>query len=185
MIYNTLINNAYTGDIVFNLNDWIFGEGGGEDIFRLLCFLAKGKDVFEFGTFRGKMTHEISKYANKIVTLDIDCSYYQTEHGSSHYVLGEIYKKYKNDNITQLIGDSLKFDFTPYYGKFDLIFIDGNHDYKFVKNDFLNSVKLLKPDGGWIIMDDPGWDGVSKATQELIEEGYNIKNLSDINYFKI
>lgn len=186
MKYQSLINGNNTNDIVFNFDSWVFGDSGrnDSDIQRLLCFLAKEKDVFEFGTFRGKTTYELSKYANRVVTIDIDSYHYQTEHGKSYYTLGEIYKKHEIKNITQLIGDSLKYDFSPYYNQFDLIFIDGNHDYEFVKSDFLTSVKLLKPEGGWIIMDDPSWYGVKKATQELIQEGYDIKSLYDINYFK-
>lgn len=52
---------------------------------------------------------------------------------------------------------------------FDLIYIDGEHQYDFVKNDIEISLSLIKP-GGIICGDDycDSWPGVSKAVNELI-----------------
>ncbi len=34
--------------------------------------------------------------------------------------------------ITQLLGDSLSFDFSPWFNSIDLVLIDGGHEYEVV-----------------------------------------------------
>lgn len=58
--------------------------------------------------------------------------------------------------ITQLYGDSREFDFSPWYGKMDLVFIDANHTYPFVRADSDTAFKLLTL-GGVVIWDDYIW----------------------------
>lgn len=57
-------------------------------------------------------------------------------------------------------------------GKFSFCFIDGDHTYKGVKQDFFNADKVLE-DGGFLMFDDSsdgsGWDGINKVMQEVIE----------------
>lgn len=55
---------------------------------------------------------------------------------------------------------------------FDWVYIDGNHQYEFVKADLETYYPLVKP-GGLIVGDDyamPGWwgDGVERAVNEFI-----------------
>ena len=57
---------------------------------------------------------------------------------------------------------------------FDLVYIDGNHLYEFVKQDLEGALKKTKP-GGYIAGDDygeSGWwqGGVEKAVDEFIQE---------------
>ena len=59
---------------------------------------------------------------------------------------------------------------------FDLIFIDGSHEYAFVKEDFFNCLKIIKPKGA-IVLDDfyhehnwTGKYGVAKAVCEVAKE---------------
>lgn len=49
--------------------------------------------------------------------------------------------------IIELFGNSREFDFSPYYGKIDFIFIDGNHSREFVKSDTENALKMLSAHG--------------------------------------
>jgi len=51
--------------------------------------------------------------------------------------------------------------------QFKFIFIDGKHDYEYVKKDILLWQDLLK-EGGIIAFHDRYFEGVSKATKELI-----------------
>ena len=55
--------------------------------------------------------------------------------------------------IFQLYGDSLRFDFSPYFNKIDLVFIEGAQDYQAVKFDTLNALKMCRP-GGFIVWHD-------------------------------
>lgn len=63
-------------------------------------------------------------------------------------VQNRFYKRsaYK-EKIVEIYGDSLHFDFTPYHGKIDFIFIDGNHSYPYVKSDTENAFKMVSPNG--------------------------------------
>jgi len=53
-----------------------------------------------------------------------------------------------NDSKSEFVVKNLK-----KFEKFDLIFIDGNHDYKSVKSDFNNYINLLNKDGIMIMHD--------------------------------
>ena len=55
----------------------------------------------------------------------------------------------------------------------DLLFIDGNHTYGYVKKDFERYSTLVKP-GGFIILDDyePKWPGVVKFAKEIDSKKY-------------
>ena len=55
--------------------------------------------------------------------------------------------------ITQLCGDSKRFDETPYLKQCDLIFIDGSHAYSYVKNDTEKALRMLR-NGGLILWHD-------------------------------
>jgi predicted O-methyltransferase YrrM len=56
--------------------------------------------------------------------------------------------------ITVLRGESTSFDFSPWYGQMDLVFIDGGHTTKVIASDTLNAFKLLKSSGGIILWHD-------------------------------
>jgi predicted O-methyltransferase YrrM len=57
------------------------------------------------------------------------------------------------DRIQQLYGDSATFDYTPYNGTCDVVFVDGSHALKYVESDTEAAFKLAKP-GGWVIWHD-------------------------------
>jgi len=70
--------------------------------------------------------------------------------------------------IVQLYGDSAKFDFSPYFGTMDLVFVDASHSYEYVLSDSRVARKLLGPAGGVIFWHDYGtWIGVTRALEEL------------------
>jgi hypothetical protein len=39
------------------------------------------------------------------------------------------------------------FAFSPYFGKIDVVFINGNHSYEAVKSDTADVLKMVKPNG--------------------------------------
>ena len=153
----------------------------------LLCALTryiKAKNMFEIGTFDGITTLNLalnSEADARIFTLDLPASLIS----STRFVLSELDKKLADKacpgvkfkgldleyKIEQLMGDSATFDFSPFYQKMDLIFVDGSHQYNYVKVDSENAFKMLRP-GGVIIWDDYAtvhW-GVTKALHELFNE---------------
>lgn len=165
-----------------DIPEFIWGDTNDPEKIELLCKLGYNKNVFELGTYRGRTTYVLSQYANKVTTFDLGSNISLESDLYSDYIVGEIYKKNNCKNVTQLIGNSLNFDFTPYYEKFDLVYLDGGHTFDIVKNDFEISFNLLKP-GGWIIVDDIGWIEVKNAINDLMDI-YNIKILNDIAYYK-
>lgn len=51
------------------------------------------------------------------------------------------------ERITQLWGDSATFDFSPYLGRIDFVYVDGAHTYEYVRSDTENALRMLSPRG--------------------------------------
>jgi predicted O-methyltransferase YrrM len=138
-------------------------------ILSTLTCAVKPKTVFEIGTYNGFTTLHFAYNTpedSKIYTLDLPPDFEVKD--KIHYsyddlMVVELSKKniarrvYKNDpmgrKVVELFGDSEKFDYSPYLGKIDLVFIDGNHSYPYVKSDTENAFKMLS-DRGVIIWHD-------------------------------
>lgn len=90
------------------------------------------KNVFEFGTSKGLTAKYLSKVCNTVCTIDIN-----KDSGI----------ECKSKNIVRLYGDSATYDFSKLYGHFDLVFIDGNHNARYVKRDSKTALKLLRGNG--------------------------------------
>jgi len=177
--YNS-IWEGYNPEINTDFPSHIYGDTHDKGIIELLCVLSKGKSIFEIGTYRGRTTHNLALNAKKVITFDLGSN--TSGDGYKDYVVGEIWKSNNHKNVTQLIGNSTNFDFTPYYNQFDVVFLDGGHSYEVVKNDFSISLHLLKS-GGHLVIDDPNWAGVKKAIEELQNE-YEINRIHNIFYYK-
>jgi predicted O-methyltransferase YrrM len=147
------------------------GQGVGTPIDEL-AYLAmitrylEPSAVFEIGTFRGRtaLNFALNSPDDCIVyTLDLPLA------GKSDHLTG-IYAAdhtmimqsdpgidYRGKDVAgkihQLYGDSTAFDFTPYFGKIDLVFVDGAHHYQAVKADTANALSMVKP-GGFILWHD-------------------------------
>jgi hypothetical protein len=57
------------------------------------------------------------------------------------------------DRIVQHLGDSATFDFSPYYGRCQLVYVDGAHSFDYVQNDSEQAFRLVSSDGV-VIWDD-------------------------------
>tara|TARA_B000000557_G_C20757273_1_gene435770 strand:- start:593 stop:1189 length:597 start_codon:yes stop_codon:yes gene_type:complete len=56
----------------------------------------------------------------------------------------------------------------------DLLFIDGNHNYKAVLNDYMKFSKYVKS-GGFIVFDDLHQDGPKKCFEEIVNNKKDVK----------
>lgn len=97
----------------------------------------------------------------------------------------------QHKNLTLIVGDSTServIDQAGKLGPYDLIFIDANHTYDFVKQDFENFKPFLREGGviGFHDVDCPDWMGVNKfwkelegvdqyETQVFVERGYRLQ----------
>lgn len=70
--------------------------------------------------------------------------------------------------IHQIFADTQTYDFSQFYGKFDVVFVDACHHYEFVLHDSINALKMIRP-GGVIIWHDyaPYAPGVMQALNKI------------------
>ncbi len=137
--------------------------------------------IFEIGTFDGRTTLNMAANAPQgaiVYTLDLPESEVASTGlaialGDERYIKkdasGSRFKGTMHEGtIRQLLGDSAKFDFSPYRGQIDLVFVDGAHSRDYVLNDSLRALEMLPEGGGVILWHDYGdWDGVTLALNEL------------------
>lgn len=132
--------------------------------------------VLEIGTYRGAMTYHMARNAPESCRLwtadlpnsatsalaaDMIGSDVEMARMDDSLVGIEWRERPESARITQLWGDSMKFDFSP-YGPFDLIYIDGSHAEPWVEKDTENAFRLLSPTGA-ILWDDALWDDVLRV----------------------
>jgi len=127
-----------------------------------LYLAGKTRAAFEFGTSDGRTTLNLaanSAVGARVHTLDL-----------VRERLGERFRGTALERkITQLIGETSEFDFSPYFNSMDFVFIDAGHDYRHVRNDSLIALQLLRDGKGTIVWHDysPSWSGVVEALHEL------------------
>jgi hypothetical protein len=69
--------------------------------------------------------------------------------------------------------------------KVDLVHIDGNHDTKYVMQDVIDYLPLLK-ENGIIVLDDISWNSVKPAYRELGKELFHLADfVNDYNDFSV
>ena len=165
----------------------------------ILCWIARNvapETIFEFGTSDGRTTinFALNTPGNcQIHTLDLPEEerrffYCQEQEllGKENFTVpfkenvGLCYRDHSlSSKVTQLYGDSTQFDYAPYFGKMDLIFIDANHEYKYVKSDTENALKMLSEHGTIVWHDYPYWEGVWRYLDELFMSGLPIYRIQD------
>lgn len=139
------------------------------DELAYLAIVAKAaspKSIFEIGTFRGRTALNFAMNAPDecaVYTLDLSPEERGELMGETNVADKGIIERsftgvdYRNKDVShkikQLYGNSMEFDFGPYHGKMDIVFVDGAHDYEVVLADTRNALKMVKP-GGVILWHD-------------------------------
>jgi predicted O-methyltransferase YrrM len=132
----------------------------------LICAAVRPKIVFEFGTYRGRTALNFalnSPEGCRIFTLDLPHDerpdVMARANGADEWIIrhSETGIDYRGRDVShkieQLYGDSMRFDFRPFFGQIDLAFIDGGHDYDVARSDTCNALAMLRP-GGVIVWDE-------------------------------
>ena len=149
-----------------------------------LCKLTadrRPRAIFEIGTFDGRTTLNLAANAGpdgRVYTLDlpragIDKTRFAISDGDRHYVDKEasgarFIGSDLESRITQLFGDSATFDFTPYEGGIDMVFVDGAHTYEYVVSDSECAMRMLRGGRGVIVWHDyDSWPDVTRAVHDL------------------
>ncbi len=138
---------------------------GGLSLLETFSLVAAAKlvgaeRVFEIGTFLGTTTLHLALNVGEdteILTLDMDeetasaaeqhpaDSELTRKHLASQKVL-DFLQSPVSRKVKPLIGDSTKFDFSPWKASVDMVFIDGGHDFATVKSDTENAFQLVRTD---------------------------------------
>ena len=156
--------------------------------------VAPGSSVVEIGTFDGRTTLNLAINAAdaSVFTLDLppdERALYALAPGERKYVdkpqpgarfraCGPAWQVAAR-RITQLLGDSATFDWTPHEGRASLVFVDGSHAYDYVRKDSVTAMRLVAK-GGLVLWHDYGrWEGVSRALDELeAERGLGLRQIA-------
>jgi len=149
------------GNGPFALGPMTYLDGGSLPTdMMLLAGLAEGIrncTYFEIGTWRGESVATLASRTLSCHTLCLS-EEEMLERGmhpntiASHGLFSR-----ELSNVTQWCGDSRSFDFAQLNRKFDLVFIDGDHHYDFVKSDTKNVFKYLVHDRSIVVWHDYGF----------------------------
>ncbi len=120
---------------------------------------------FEIGTWRGESIINVAENSEECYTLNLSKSEMSSLGLSEKYA--DLHGFFSNgkENIKHLTGNSLTFDFKGINKKFDLIFIDGNHHYDYIKSDTEKIFEHLVHDNSIIV-----WHDYSYTPEELRPE---------------
>jgi len=155
--------------------------------------LLQPRRIFEFGTFDGASALLLARSVPtaEVFTLDLPPEEYIApeafgfrpsagEFASPHDEVGHLFRGTPEaERITQLLGDSLAFDFTEFLGRMDLVIVDAGHGYEAASADSENALRLVGPTGV-VIWDDyiPQWPGVIQAVNETAaRHGFSVFRL--------
>lgn len=179
------------GSVNETISPYSFLEGTSTPLdLVLLKGLAKkfpGGEYFEIGTWRGESVANVASAGMNCATFNLSDEQL-TRRNISEKIIGlqGFYSK-KNSAIKHIYGDTRIFDFNLLNKKFDLIFIDGDHNFDSVKNDTVKMFDLLKDENSIIVWHDYGntpedirWDvlhGILEGTpQQFRNNLYRISN---------
>lgn len=159
-------------------------------ILNALALASGARSFFEIGTFDGRTALNLaanSPAGSVIYTLDLPDGEVEAAKrnplGDSKFVGKTVIGcKYKDSpfegKVVELRGDSATFDFSPYTGVIDFVFIDGAHSFHYVKCDTENALKMLRS-GGIIAWHDYNrtCQGVTQVLNGLYQQGGRWKSL--------
>lgn len=104
-------------------------------LLQSVCQRFEHCNYFEIGTWRGESVMNVSSVASQCYTLNLSGEEMEKLGMSKKYADLHCFFSKNIPNITHLSGNSLTFNFDQFSHKFDVVFIDGNHTFEFVKND--------------------------------------------------
>lgn len=123
-------------------------------LLKSLCKRFNDCSYFEIGTWRGESVINVADSCKECYTLNLSKEEIILLGLSEKYAdLHGFFSKGKS-NIHHLTGNSLQFDFKNLNKKFDVVFIDGDHRYDYVKADTANVFKHLIHENSIVVWHD-------------------------------
>lgn len=142
----------------------------------------KAREVFEIGTFDGRTTLAMARNlveGGHVYTLNLPPDW-ETRHPGEASEDTALAAKVRSgerfigtpeaSRITQLWGDSKTFDYTPYHGRMDVVFIDGAHSAEYAESDTHSALALVRREGGLIVWHDAIRYGVVEFLRRYLRE---------------
>ena len=142
-----------------------------------------GDKIVEIGTFDGRTTLNMAVNAPAhlhVFTLDLppdaapkfalapgERAYVEKPRSGRRFLEAPPEWADATGRITQLMGDSAAFDWSPHVGRAGLVFVDGSHAHDYVIADSDTAFRLVA-NKGMVIWHDYGvWEGVTRALDEI------------------
>lgn len=152
--------------------------GAAEQVVLQAVVAGRGvRAVFEIGTFNGGTTRVLAEAVpegGRVVTMDLPPAAFDASQRPAGFVGSEVGKAYRDSpaaaRITQLLEDSLTFNVGGHAGRYDLVLVDGGHEYRHGVSDTRTALQLVAP-GGLVVWDDfePYWHGLVRGIcQEMV-----------------
>ncbi|MDP2712951.1 MAG: class I SAM-dependent methyltransferase [Solirubrobacteraceae bacterium] len=165
---------------------------GDAFVLALICAYLRPRRIFEIGTGTGEGTLIMASNAAdgaRVETLDLGDapSSLGVQSGDHPLEAGAVGEAFAGTSvagaITQHLGDSAAFDFTPFRGTMDLVFVDGAHTADYVRGDSQAALSMLAP-GGTIVWDDCHLyhPGVSQGLTSLLAAGHPVRRLETTRF---
>jgi len=144
-----------------------------------LCQIAttmQAKTIFEIGTYNGSTVTALSAVPGVKMIWTLDLPPYAIPKlpiRDEDRAFLNMPKPDLSSIVRQLWGDSATFDFTPYAGRCDLVFVMGAHSREYIAND-LGIAFQLRSEGGAIVLH----PGIAEPMREIMRL-YDIWLISD------
>jgi predicted O-methyltransferase YrrM len=157
------------------------------ELFASIASIASLGSVLEIGTSSGNFTQFLSKLLpnSKIHTWDLPprsfkesriAAYQSIKSGYGDQTLVSKLKLDELSNVHQVRRDSTYLALEN--GKFDAIWVDGDHAFPVVAFDIINAIRMIKL-GGWICVDDirPSGPGGGLGAQETFSTVNHLESI--------
>jgi predicted O-methyltransferase YrrM len=167
--------------------------GHGEAfVLSLITAWLQPERIFEIGTASGQGTLLMARQAPhaQVDTLDLgnERPSLGVQRGQPPWkdidTIGRAYRESPYaEHIHQHFGDSATFDFSPYKGEVDLVFVDGAHTYDYVASDSAHALEMIGS-SGVVVWDDCNAlsPGVSRALLELQRRGEPVHRVAGTRF---
>lgn len=149
-------------------------------VLAALCTALRCSSFFEIGTNRGRTAWTVARNNPGVHVYTLDLPSSESANDVELELLAadrEYFKRWdrgiafkgtpEQSRIEQVFGDSATFDFSPYEGAIDLVYVDGSHSYAYVKNDTEAALRMLSPTGAIAWDDYPHYPGVYAYLTDL------------------
>lgn len=123
-------------------------------LLKWFCRKFENASYFEIGTWRGESVANVADVAAECYTLRLSKKQIIKLGLPEKYADAHAFFSKDLPNVTHLEDNSLFFDYAGLNKKFDVIFIDGSHHYKYVKSDTEKTFQHLVHENSIVVWHD-------------------------------